>query len=203
MSTERPYHFTDLLQVSKKSLWSLILYIFFFHDLIHVYSPRAGGIQPPRDKVFMSTETSFHFGHLLLVSSHRRQQFLKIHYFTFFPTQKHKGPNLTLPENMSRSTQHHHLNKFGSSRAPDTTYQVSRSSAFWFRRRNFLRFLPYMGMAAILVMWPGPFEQTFVPPSHGGSIWNLTLIGQAVSEEKMFKECGWWRTDNQPAYTTS
>ena len=25
---------------------SLILYI-FFHDLIHVYSPEAGGIQPP------------------------------------------------------------------------------------------------------------------------------------------------------------
>ena len=47
-----------------------------------------------------------------------------------------------------------------------------------------------MGMAAILVMWLGSFEQTFVTPSHGGSIWNLTLIGQAVSEEKMFKECG-------------
>ena len=47
-----------------------------------------------------------------------------------------------------------------------------------------------MGMAAILVMWSGSFEQTFVPPSHGGSIWNLTLIGQVVSEEKMFKECG-------------
>ena len=30
MSTERHYHFTHLLQVSKKSLWSLILYIFFF-----------------------------------------------------------------------------------------------------------------------------------------------------------------------------
>ena len=30
MSTERPYHFTHLLHVSKKSLWSLILYIFFF-----------------------------------------------------------------------------------------------------------------------------------------------------------------------------
>ena len=28
MSTERPYHFTHLLQVSKKSLWNLILYIF-------------------------------------------------------------------------------------------------------------------------------------------------------------------------------
>ena len=34
---------------------------------------------------------------------------------------------------------------------------------------DFLRFLPYMGMAAILVMWPGPFIQTFVPPSQGGS----------------------------------
>ena len=30
-----------------------------------------------------------------------------------------------------------------------------------------------MGMVAILVMWPGPFKQTFVPPSQGGSIWNL------------------------------
>ena len=47
-----------------------------------------------------------------------------------------------------------------------------------------------MGMVAILVMWPGPVEQTFNPPSHGGSIWNLTLTGQAVSEEKMFKEYG-------------
>ena len=42
-----------------------------------------------------------------------------------------------------------------------------------------------MGMAAILVMWPGPFEQTFIPPSHGGSIWTLTLIGHAVFEGKM------------------
>ena len=59
---------------------------------------------------------------------------------------------------------------------------------------DFLRFLPYTGVAAILVMWPEPFEQTFIPPSHGGSIWNLTLTGQAVSE-KMFKECG-RRTEN-------
>ena len=63
---------------------------------------------------------------------------------------------------------------------------------------DFLRFLPYMGLAAILVMWSGPFKQTFVPPSHGGAIWNLTLVGQAVSEEKMFKECGrQWTTDGQ------
>ena len=53
-----------------------------------------------------------------------------------------------------------------------------------------------MGMAAILVMWPGPFEQTFVSPSHGDSIWNLASIGLVVSEEKMFKECG-RQTDSQ------
>ena len=44
-----------------------------------------------------------------------------------------------------------------------------------------------MGMAAILVMWPGPFEQTFVPPSQGGSRWNLVSIGPVVSEEKTFE----------------
>ena len=35
-----------------------------------------------------------------------------------------------------------------------------------------------MGMAAILVTWPGPFEQTLVPPS----TWNLASIGPVVSE---------------------
>ena len=35
---------------------------------------------------------------------------------------------------------------------------------------DFLGVLPYMGLAAILVMWPGPFEHTFVPPSQGVSI---------------------------------
>ena len=60
-------------------------FIQFFHDLIHVYIPRAVDIQPPGDKVLMSTETSCHFGHLLLVSNHRRQNFWKIHCFTFFP----------------------------------------------------------------------------------------------------------------------
>ena len=44
-----------------------------------------------------------------------------------------------------------------------------------------------MGMAAILVMWQGPFEQTFVDPSQGGSTWNLASIGPVVSEEKMFE----------------
>ena len=44
-----------------------------------------------------------------------------------------------------------------------------------------------MGMAAILVMWPGPFEQAFLSPSQGGSTWNLASIGLVVIEEKKFK----------------
>ena len=44
-----------------------------------------------------------------------------------------------------------------------------------------------MGVEAILVLWPGPFEQAFVPMSKGVSIWNLSSIGQVVSEEKMFE----------------
>ena len=46
-------------------------FIQLFHDLIRVYSPWAGGIQLPGDKVLMSTETSCHIDHLLLVSNHR------------------------------------------------------------------------------------------------------------------------------------
>ena len=45
MSTERPRHFAHLLQISKKYLWSLILYI-FLPVFIHVYSPGAGADNP-------------------------------------------------------------------------------------------------------------------------------------------------------------
>ena len=51
-----------------------------------------------------------------------------------------------------------------------------------------------MGMTAIFIMWPGPFDQTFVPASYGDSTWNLASIGPMVSEEKMFKECDDRRT---------
>ena len=45
MSTERPCHFARLLQVSKKFLRSLILYI-FLPVFIHVYSPGVGADNP-------------------------------------------------------------------------------------------------------------------------------------------------------------
>ena len=52
---------------------------------------------------------------------------------------------------------------------------------------DFLRFLPYMGMAAMLVMWPTPFEQLFFLKGPGGCIWNLVTIRPVVSEEKSFE----------------
>ena len=56
---------------------------------------------------------------------------------------------------------------------------------FGAREEDFLRFLPYMAISAILVIRPGPVEQIFIAPSHRCFIWNLTLIGPVVSEEKM------------------
>ena len=44
-----------------------------------------------------------------------------------------------------------------------------------------------MGMAAMLVMWPRPFEQLFFPKGPGGCIWNLVAISPVVSEEKSFE----------------
>ena len=48
MSTGTSCHFGHLLQVSNKSLLSLILYI--FHDFIHVYRPGAGADSPQGTK---------------------------------------------------------------------------------------------------------------------------------------------------------
>ena len=59
-----------------------------------------------------------------------------------------------------------------------------------------------MGVVAILVMWPRCPEQTFVPPTHGGSIWNLTSIGPVVLEKKIF-ENGGLTTETENAYTIS
>ena len=45
-------------------------FIQFFHDFIHVYSPRAGtrADSPPGDKSLISTDRLYHFTHLLQVS---------------------------------------------------------------------------------------------------------------------------------------
>ena len=60
------------------SLYSFVasffeVWFYTFFSWFNTYSPEAEGIQPPEDKVLVPTETSCHFGHLLLVSKHRRQ----------------------------------------------------------------------------------------------------------------------------------
>ena len=55
----------------------------------------------------------------------------------------------------------------------------TKSKGHWLSgsgEEDFKGVLPYMDVAAILVMWQEPFEQTFVPASLGVSIWNLSLI---------------------------
>ena len=44
-----------------------------------------------------------------------------------------------------------------------------------------------MGMVAIVINGPWPFVQIFNPPLTEGTKRNLKKIGQAVSEEKLFK----------------
>ena len=51
MSTETSCHFRHLLQVSKKSLWSLILYIFFFM-ILYMYIAPGQGLTTPLGRNF-------------------------------------------------------------------------------------------------------------------------------------------------------
>ena len=59
-----------------------------------------------------------------------------------------------------------------------------------------------MDMVTILVMWLKPIVFTFIPPSHGGSEWNLASIGPTVSKEKKFEnvesEWPWTKVNEWP-----
>ena len=83
------------------------------------------------------------------------------------------------------STQGHHLSNLGSTLLSDAICQVSNNIGQSVPKKKFLNILPYMDMAAILVMGPGSLDQIVVTPSQGGSI--LTLIGPVVSEKKTFE----------------
>ena len=97
---------------------------------------------------------------------------------------------------LDKSTQCHQLNQFGSTWLLDSLYQVLMSSASWFRRRHFWRCLPFMGLEAILVMWPWTFEQIFIQTSHGGSIGNLASNGLSVVWGKDVWKCRIWVSMN-------
>ena len=52
---------------------------------------------------------------------------------------------------------------------------------------DFLRFLPYMGMAAILVMWPNSFVFIFIPILFQAFIWTLVPNCPTVFEKNKFE----------------
>ena len=58
-------------------------FIHFFHDLIHVYSPRAGVRQPPGNKVLMSTEMSCHFTHFTFCKFQKMSLMSDFIYFLY------------------------------------------------------------------------------------------------------------------------
>ena len=56
-------------------------------------------------------------------------------------------------------------------------------------KKIFSGFLPQIGVAAILVMWPRCREQNIVSPTQGGSTYNLALVGPVLSEKKIIDHC--------------
>ena len=118
----------------------------------------------------MSAETSCYFGHLLLVSNHRRQYFLKSPLFYLFSHTK-RIRNQIWP-----------CRKIGQGQLRDIIWinfvvlmhpmlqsKFQGHRLLGSREEDFLRFLPYMDMAAILVMWPGPLDKLSLP--HPYEIW--------------------------------
>ena len=55
-----------------------------------------------------------------------------------------------------------------------------------FVEEDFLRFLPYMGMAAMLVMWPNSFILIFIPILPQAFIWTLDPNHLTVFEKNKF-----------------
>ena len=82
----------------------------------------------------------------------------------------------------SRSTQGYHFFNFNLAHVPNAAYQAPGSLANWFQRKFLWTRWPSWSSDYDVNQMP----QTFIPLAHGGSIWNLALIGLVVSE-KTFK----------------
>ena len=138
MSTERPHHFTNFLLSFK----TISLKSDLFHDLIHVYSssrgqtaPRGQSFDVNRNTLSLRSSVASFKSETTIVS----EKSIVLH----FSHTKAYGTKLTL-------SQGHYLNKCGSTRSPNAECQVSRSSAFWFRRRRFFKVFTIYGWA----WWP-------------------------------------------------
>ena len=83
MTTERPFFFAHMLQVSKWSIPNLILYTFLM--ILYMYIARGKGRKPLGDKLLMSTESPYHFHHLLQVSNKSLWILILYTVFNVFP----------------------------------------------------------------------------------------------------------------------
>ena len=92
----------------------------------------------------------------------------------------------------SRSIQGHHMKTLVVLEYPMLYTKFQGHRPIDSEEEDFWSFSPNMGM----VMWPGPFEQIFIPHIP----WRLTSIGIAVSEQKKFEnvESEWpWTKVNE------
>ena len=70
--------------------------------------------------------------------------------------------------------------------------------------KSYEGFFPYMGMVAILVTWPGSFEQTLVPPSNGAPYEIWLWLAQWFQRRRHLKSVdGEWIDDRACLFTIS
>ena len=80
MSTEMSGHFIHLLQVSKKMSFKSDFIQFFFHDLIHVYSPWAGADSPQGTKFWCQQKGLI----ILPICGKFQRNLFEVWFYTFF-----------------------------------------------------------------------------------------------------------------------
>ena len=115
---------------------------------------------PQGTKFWWLTETSCHFSHLLLISITDDNSFWKIHCFTFFPYKSIRD-QIWMCCKIGQ----------GQARVIIWIYLVGLEHQILHTKFQghhlfgslFLRFLPYMGLTAILVMWPGCLNKPSLP----------------------------------------
>ena len=141
---------TSLKKISLKS-W---FYTQFFHDFIHVYSPRAGADNP----LGQNFDVKIKALSLCPFFANFKRIPLNSDCITYFSI---KWLSNILPEEItyerirkqswhchkkrSRSTQGQHLNELCWAEVLDAAYQAPRSLALWFQRRRFLEVFTIYG----------------------------------------------------------
>ena len=174
MSTEKPCHFAHLLQVSK-NIFEVWFYTWIFMFLYMYIASWQGQTTLWGQNFYININ---------LLSLVICCKFLP---HTVFPIWKNKRPNLILPKQVKINIESLFEQIMMGPRPQCYIPSHKVTGPLVLEKKIFEGFLPYMGMVAILVMWSRPSEQTFFPPTHGGSTWNLALIGQVVWRRRSLK----------------